>query len=106
MTDVEKVRQIWLKKGKPKGLIVPQILLAYDKNMQDYFVYKDSSTILYLYLDKTNAVFVIPKEKYTRIETDERGNQRYRILDSFKLINITCTKKDKYQLFVEEYLVS
>lgn len=97
MADVEKIKRIWATKGR--GLIAPKVVLAYDKNMQDYFVYEDSSTILYLYLNKSNSAFVIPK-KYTRLE-----GGRYRILDNFKLINISCTKKNKYQLFVEENLV-
>lgn len=98
MADVEKIKHIWKTKGR--GLVMPKVVLAYDKNMQDYFVYEDSSTILYLYLNKSNAAFVIPK-KYTRLEKDER----YLILDNFKLINISCTKKNRYQLFVEENLV-
>lgn len=97
MADVEKIKRIWKTKGK--GLIAPKVVLAYDKNMQDYFVYEDSSTILYLYLNKSNSSFVIPK-KYVKLQDD-----RYRILDNFKLVNITCTKKNRYQLFVEENLV-
>jgi len=98
MADIEKIKRLWKTKGR--GLVMPKIVLAYDKNMQDYFVYEDSSTILYLYLNKSNSAFVIPK-KYTHLDADER----YRILDNFKLINISCNRKNKYQLFVEENLV-
>ena len=97
MADPKKVEEVWKTKGK--DLIPPKIFLAYDKNMQDYFVYEDSSTIIRLFLNKSNISFVIPK-KYCKIE-----NGRYRILDSFKLIPISCPKKNKYQIFIAENLV-
>ncbi len=97
MADVAKIKKIWKEKGK--DLVKPKVVLAYDKNMQDYFVYEDSSTIIYLYLNKSNISFVIPR-KYCKLEKD-----RYFILDNFKLIPISCQKKNKYQMFIEEWLV-
>lgn len=97
MPDPKKVEEVWKKKGK--DLIPPKIFLAYDKNMQDYFVYEDSSTIIRLFLNKSNISYVIPK-KYCKLEKD-----RYRIIDSFKLIPIGCPKKNKYQIFISENLV-
>jgi len=97
MADPEKVKKIWEEKGK--DLIPPKIFLAYDKNMQDYFVYEDSSTIIRLFLNKSNISFVIPR-KYCKVE-----GERYRIMDSFKLIPISCPKKNRYQVFISENLV-
>ena len=97
MTDPKQVKKVWEEKGK--DLIQPRIFLAYDKNMQDYFVYEDSSTIVRLYLNKSNISFVIPK-KYCKLMGD-----RYMIIDSFKLTPIQCPKKNKYQLFIAENLV-
>ena len=97
MTDINEIKKVWLEKGK--DLIPPKVYLAYDKNMQDYFVYEDSSSIVRMFLNKSNISFVIPK-KYCKIE-----KERYLITDSFKLIPITCPKKNDYQIFIFENLV-
>ena len=95
--DSSQIKEVWKKDGK--GLIIPKIVLAYDKNREKFFVYEDHSTILYLLLDKTNETFVIPK-KYCKVVGDV-----YKIMDNKKLIPISCYKKNEYQLFVQKYLI-
>jgi|DEB0MinimDraft_10_1074344.scaffolds.fasta_scaffold84074_1 hypothetical protein len=93
----KEIKDIWEKKSK--GLIIPEITLAYDNNFQEYYVYEDRSTILYLYLERTNVSFAIPK-----MYCEKKGNV-YIIMDIFALIPISCPKKNKYQNFVQENIV-
>jgi hypothetical protein len=95
--NAKEIKKIWEEKGK--GLIVPKVVLAYDKNGEKYFVYEDHTNRLYLNLDKTNISFVLLK-KYTKKEKDW-----YLILNRSKMSSISCHKKNEYQTFVQEYLI-
>lgn len=103
MSETDRINKIWKKEGEKKKLIPPNIPLAFDKNGEQYFVYEDHSTILRLFLNKSNIAFVIPK-KYTSIVTNG-GEKKYLIKDIFELHPISCPKKNEYQRFVMEYLV-
>ena len=109
-SEIDRIDKIWKNEGEKKKLIPPEIPLAFDKNGEVYFVYEDHSTILRLYLNKSNIAFVIPK-KYTSIVTtpgvtgrNSRGG-KYFIENIFELHPISCPKKNEYQRFVQEYLV-
>ena len=108
--EIDRINKIWKTEGKKKKLIPPDIPLAFDKNGEVYFVYEDHSTILRLYLNKSNIAFVIPK-KYTSILTTsgvtegDDGGGKYFIKNIFELHPISCPKKNEYQRFVQEYLV-
>ncbi len=112
MSETDRINKIWKKEGEKKKLIPPSIPLAFDKNGEQYFVYEDHSTILRLYLNKSNIAFVIPK-KYTSVVTlissesgtGRGGEKKYMIKDIFELHPISCPKKNEYQRFVMEFLV-
>lgn len=105
-SETTRINKIWKKEGEKKNLIPPSIPLAFDKNGEQYFVYEDHSTILRLFLNKSNIAFVIPK-KYTTIVTssDSSEEKKYMIRDIFELHPTSCPKKNEYQRFVMEYLV-
>jgi hypothetical protein len=103
-SETSRINKIWKKEGKKKNLIPPKIPLAFDKNGEQYFVYEDHSTILRIYLNKSNIAFVIPKN-YTSVVT-VNGEQKYLIKDIFELHPISCPKKNEYQRFVMEFLVA
>lgn len=103
MSETDRINKIWKKEGAKKKLIPPEIPLAFDKNGEQYFVYEDYSTILRLYLNKSNIAFVIPKKYTTLVETND--GFKYFIKDIFELHPISCPKKNEYQRFVMEFLV-
>ena len=98
------IKKLWKLK---KDLITPNIVLAVDKNNTSfYFVTQDYSTIIFLILDKANITFCIPKH-YCSIIKDSKNQNIYRILDSSKLIHISCkTIRNDYEKFVFNNLMS
>ena len=96
--DYKKVKKIWEKNNQK--LVVPDVVVSYDKNKQVFFVYQDYSTIVFMILNKSNISYCIPK-KYLVVTEGW-----YKITDISKLIPVSCPKKNKYENFVlENFLV-
>lgn len=81
------------KKWKKSKLIIPEYFEAYH-NGKYFFVYRDSSTILFLISKDKKISYAIPK-KYSELIDD-----KYYITNIEKLIPISCKTKDKYENFV------
>jgi hypothetical protein len=97
--EIDRINKIWETEGKKLNLIPPEIPLVFDKSGEQYFVYEDYSTILRIYLNKSNIAYVVPKKYFSIVEG------KYFIKDIFKFQPVSCPKKNKYQKFVLEYLV-
>lgn len=95
----EEVKKIWEEKSK--NLIKPKIYLAKDRSKCLYYITQDSSSIIYMIKDKTNTTFALPK-KYFRIDNK---NNIYKFNEIEKLIVVSCPKKNKYELFVQKFLM-
>ena len=97
--DYKELNFIWEK--EKKDLIKPSILLAKDINNKDYFVIEDRSTIVFMVLKDSNITYCIPK-KYLKKELNY-----YYITNNSKLITVSCReKKNKYEMFVQKYLLT
>lgn len=95
---MDRIKKIWETEGKKKNLTPPRIFMAVDKNNEKYYVYEDYSTVVKMFLTKSNIAFAILK-KYTKVKGD-----KYFIDNIFKLHPISCPTKTKKQRFVQEYL--
>jgi len=88
---MEGLKKAW---EDSEGLIVPNILLAKNKEGKKYYIINDKSTILYMISDNKKLTFCIPK-KYCK----NKGNY-YLIEDYEKMIAISCSAKNKYEKLI------
>ena len=96
--DIQKINSVWEKNGK--NLIKPNIVLAKDINNKIYYVIEDRSTIVFMVFKDSNITYCIPK-KYLKKELNY-----YYITNNSKLITVSCReKKNKYEMFVQKYLL-
>lgn len=100
--DIKEIKKTWSEKGK--DLTPPSVYMAYDKNYRFFYIIQDKSTIIYIILSGSNTTFCIPK-KYCKIEKDKNNQEVYKILDNSKLIVVSCPSSNKYELFVQKYLM-
>lgn len=96
--EMDKISSMWDTKGK--DLLKPSILVAMDKKDKIFYVIEDNSTIYFMVYRNSNITYCIPK-KYVKKEANI-----YRILNDNKLISVSCSSKNKYENFVQKYLLS
>lgn len=95
----KETRKVWEKEGKE--LIMPEVLLAFDRSNCRYFVIEDASTIVFLVKYATQTTFSIPK-KYCVLD---KKTKVYHINAIEKLTVVSCPSKNKYELFVQKHLI-
>jgi len=96
--DIKTIDEKWKKNGG--NLTPPKIFLAYDNEDNKYFVIQDYGAIVYMVIEKSNITYTIPKKYLTLID-----NKYYKINNSNKLISVTCRARNKYEQFVQKYLL-
>lgn len=96
--DTKSISEKWKKNGG--DLIQPKIFLAYDNEDKKYFVIQDYGAIVYMVIEKSNITYTIPKKYLTLID-----DKYYKINNSNKLISVTCRARNKYEKFVQKYLL-
>lgn len=96
--ELQEIERLWKEKGKE--LTMPKILVSKDKEDKYYYNIEDNSTIIFMVLKNSNITYSIPK-KYLKKEAGI-----YKILDTNKLIPVSCPSKNKYELFVQNNLLT
>lgn len=96
--DIESIAEKW--KNNAGDLKSPNHYLAYDNEDKKYFVIKDQGSIVYMVIEKSNITYTIPKKYLTLID-----DKYYKINNSGKLISVTCRARNKYEQFVQKYLL-
>ena len=99
---MESIIKKWKEDGK--NLTPPEVYLALDDNDQKYFVYRDHSTIVFMVLDKSQITFCIPK-KYCKLIEKNKKFKYYKITEYEKMIPVSCPSKNKYETFIQKYLI-
>lgn len=88
---MNNLKEMW---KKSKDLIVPDIMVAKDKEDNQYHIFSDKSTILYMISANKKITFCIPK-KYCSVK------EGYYLIDEYeKMIAISCSAKNKYEKFI------
>ena len=101
MATAKYIKTIEEKWKKDSGeLESPKHFLAYDNEGKKYFVIKDPSSIVYIVSDKSNITYCIPMKYLTLVDKNY-----YRINNPGKLISVTCRARNKYEQFVQKYLM-
>ena len=67
---------------------------------ENFFVYRNDSTIVFMVMDKSQTTFAIPK-KYCKIVDDH-----YIITNYNKMIPVSCPSKNAYEKFVYKYFIA
>lgn len=99
----KEVIKSWKKEGKK--LIAPSVFYAVDKSGIKYFVFRDSSSILFMIPEKCDTTFTIPK-KYCKKKTTKSGVNYYEILNRENMSIVSCIgSKTEYEKFVLDNLV-
>jgi hypothetical protein len=97
--ELKEIADIWKEKGK--NLIVPTVLLAYDRSGAKYFVIQNSSTIVFMVKNGSNTTFAIPK-KYCQ---KDKILDYYKVYDIEKMTPVSCPRKNDYEIFVQKHLI-
>ena len=97
--EITEVTDIWKKNAN--DLKIPKIVLAIDRTGCKYFVIKDESSIVFMVKNGTNSTFAIPAKYCIK----KRGDDFYTVNEIDKLAVVSCTKKNKYEIFVQKYLL-
>lgn len=95
----KEIRDIWTQKAG--NLIIPEVVLAFDRSNCRYFVIEDASTIVFLVKNATSTTYSIPK-KYCILDPKTRV---YHINAIEKLTVVSCPRKNDYELFVQKHLI-
>jgi hypothetical protein len=96
--DVKTIAEKWKKHSG--DLSPPKIFMAYDSEDKKYFVIQDYGAIVYMVIEKSNITYTIPKKYLTLID-----EKYYKINNQSKLISVTCRARNRYEQFVQKYLL-